>query len=102
MSTLHTVNKSPFEQRTLNACIEICQPGDALLLVENGVYGALAASPEADALAALRDRQVKIFALAADLQARGLSERLSDQVGVVGYEEFVRLCVAHDTTQSWY
>ncbi len=102
MSTLHTVNKSPFEQRTLSACINVCQPGDAILLIEDGVYGALPASPEANALAVLLSRQVKIFALEADLQARGLSDRLSSHVTVVNYEEFVSLCVAHNTIQSWY
>lgn len=102
MSTLHTVNKSPFDQRTLSACIDVCQPGDALLLIENGVYGALPASPEAAALEALGDRPVKIFALGADLQARGLGECIADNISVVDYEEFVSLCVTHRTIQSWY
>ncbi len=102
MSTLHTVNKSPFDQRTLSACIAVCQPGDALLLIENGVYGSLPASPEAEALRALCERQVKVYALKADLQARGLIDRVADGITVVEYEEFVTLTVAHKTIQSWY
>lgn len=102
MSTLHTVNKSPFDQRTLHACIDVCQPGDAILLIEDGVYGALHASPEADALQRLMGSGVEVFALKHDLQARGLLERTADTIQVVGYTEFVTLCVTHKTVQSWY
>ena len=41
MSTLHTVNKSPFGNGTLLSCLNHCKPGDAVLLIEDGVYGAL-------------------------------------------------------------
>lgn len=102
MSTLHTVNKSPFDQRTLSDCIAVCQPGDALLLIEDGVYGALPASPEITALRALCERQIKVYALEADLQARGLIDRIADDITVVDYAEFVTLSVAHNTIQSWY
>ena len=102
MSTLHTVNKSPFEHRTLRACLDVCQPGDAVLLIEDGVYGALPASPEANALSALRERQVEVYALESDLKARGLTERIANGVSIADYEKFVALSVAHNTIQSWY
>ncbi|UZJ45513.1 sulfurtransferase complex subunit TusB [Marinimicrobium sp. C6131] len=102
MSTLHTVNKSPFEHRTLRACIDVCQPGDAVLLLEDGVYGALPASPEASALTTLQARKIEVYALEADLRARGLIDRIAVGVSVADYATFVALSVAHNTIQSWY
>ncbi len=103
MSTLHTVNKSPFAQQTLTSCINICRAGDALLLIEDGVYGALPSSPTAEALKALADEgNVHLFALEPDLQARGLNDRISDWITVVDYSGFVQLSTEHQTVQSWY
>lgn len=103
MSTLHTVNKSPFVQRTLNSCMDICRAGDALLLIEDGVYAALPSAPTAKALRALADEgEVGLFVLEPDLKARGLSDRISDWVSVVDYSGFVRLSTEHKTVQSWY
>ena len=39
MAILHTVNKSPFERNSLEACLRLAQPGSAVLLMEDGVYG---------------------------------------------------------------
>ena len=39
---LHTVNKSPFTDNSLQSCIRCCQAGQAILLIEDGVYGAVA------------------------------------------------------------
>ena len=39
---LHTVNKSPFERNTLEACLKRAVPGSAVLLIEDAVYAALA------------------------------------------------------------
>ncbi|MGD8498050.1 MAG: sulfurtransferase complex subunit TusB, partial [Chromatiales bacterium] len=40
MSMLHTVNKSPFDRNTLDACLRLAKPGSAVLLIEDGVYAA--------------------------------------------------------------
>ena len=37
---LHIVNKSPFQTSTLKTCLRMAQPGSAVLLIEDGVYGA--------------------------------------------------------------
>ena len=44
MSILHTVNKSPFERNSLEACLKYASAGAAVLLIEDGVYAALAGS----------------------------------------------------------
>ncbi len=101
MSTLHTVNKSPFTNRTLESCLSHCKDGDAVLMIEDGVYGGMAGSALADMVAA-RAGAVKLYVLAPDAHARGLGEdRLLDGVSPVGYDGFVDLVTTHDRTQAW-
>ena len=98
---LHTVNKSPFESSSLKTCLSLARNGSDVLLIEDGVYGALAASVHAplvtEALEAMR-----VYALEPDLKARGLSgDRLIPGIEVVGYDGFVDLACANDKIQNW-
>ena len=38
---LHTVNKSPFENNSLETCLRLIENNSSLLLIEDAVYGAL-------------------------------------------------------------
>jgi tRNA 2-thiouridine synthesizing protein B len=38
---LHTVNKSPFEKNSLETCLRLIDESSSILLIEDGVYGAL-------------------------------------------------------------
>ena len=38
---LHTVNKSPFEKNSLETCLRLVEDNSSILLIEDGVYGAL-------------------------------------------------------------
>lgn len=98
---LHTVNKSPFEKNSLTTCLRLSKPGSTILLIEDGVYGALKGCQfAADVSAALADR--KVFALAADLKARGISaDKLIDNVEITDYHGFVRLASNAAKVQSW-
>ena len=101
MSTLHTVNKSPFATQALLSCINHSLKGDAILLIEDGVYGALAGSSVAEAVKA-RAGDISIYVLAEDAQARGLETgKLLGEVTGVSYDGFVDLVAEHDRTQSW-
>jgi tRNA 2-thiouridine synthesizing protein B len=101
MSTLHTVNKSPFATSTLLSCLKHCRSGDAILLIEDGVYGAIAGSAIADEVEACT-QEVTLFVLAGDLQARGIDTgKIASNVKAVGYDGFVDLVTNHDRTQSW-
>lgn len=99
---LHTVNKSPFEKNSLDTCLRLSAPGSCIILIEDGVYGALAGG----ALAAqLQDgmRAREVYALGADLQARGIdSSRLIDGIEVVDYAGFVGLAARCERIQSWF
>jgi len=101
MSTLHTVNKSPFERDSLSSCIRLAAKGCAILLIEDGVFGAMAGTDHSDMVSgAMKDASV--YVLGPDLAARGMSEdRVIDGIQVVDYSGFVELTAKHDTCQSW-
>jgi tRNA 2-thiouridine synthesizing protein B len=101
MSDLHTVNKSPFEKNALDSCLKFASAGAAILLIEDGVYGAVkGAASEAKVTSAMGDK--KVYALGPDLKARGLSEdRVIDGVEIVDYAGFVDLVEANDKVQAW-
>lgn len=99
---LHTVNKSPFASPVLADCLNRLGEGDGLLLIEDGVYGALAAGGLADRLAAVAKTH-PVYVLAPDLAARGLSERpLVAGIGVVDYQGFVALAASHSAVVAWF
>ena len=102
MSTLHTVNKSPFSHNTLSSCIKVCSKLDAILLLEDGVFGAMRSAPCAEDLSALIARGIKVYALEPDVKARGLSEKMLDRIELTSYNEFVQLSLTHRSVQSWY
>ncbi|HKI74908.1 MAG TPA: sulfurtransferase complex subunit TusB [Pseudomonadales bacterium] len=93
---LHTVNKSPFTTRALAECLRFIVPGDSILLLEDGVYAASKSGPTA-----LIDVDTPVYAIKADVDARGLSRHLVDTVQVVDYDGFVRLCTDHDVIKNW-
>jgi tRNA 2-thiouridine synthesizing protein B len=97
MSMLHLVNKSPYENNNLSTASSIMKSGDALLLIEDGVYGAI---KNGKASAMLADCSVSV--MGPDLAARGISEdKLADGVNVVDYSGFVELVEKNDKVQSW-
>ena len=99
---LHTVNKSPFEKNSLDTCLRLAQAGSHILLIEDGVYGALVGtSCEEKVRASMNDK--KLYALGADLKARGLSDaKLIDGIEVADYEQFVELAERCEKVQSWF
>lgn len=100
MAILHTVNKSPFERNTLHDCLARAKDGAAVLLIEDGVYAALAGTQVSDAIA--KRVAIKFYALGPDLDARGLREKpLIDGITLIDYSGFVDLAESHGPVQSW-
>jgi tRNA 2-thiouridine synthesizing protein B len=98
---LHTVNKSPLERNALDSCLRLAGTGSAILLIEDGVYGALRGTSAADRIAA-RVNDFKIYVLGPDMAARGLSEApLVDGIEVIDYGGFVDLVAEHEAQQAW-
>lgn len=101
MSTLHTVNKSPFTTQALQSALAHCKDGDAVLMIEDGVYGALAGTALTQIMEAM-PASVSLYALTPDVEARGLAAgKIQDGVEGVDYAGFVELVTKHDRTQAW-
>jgi tRNA 2-thiouridine synthesizing protein B len=71
MAALHLVFRSPAESRALEQCLMRAGEGDAVLLLEDGVYAAAEGSALGGVLRAAVG-QVAVYVLAPDLEARGL------------------------------
>jgi len=100
MSTLHTINKSPFDRNSLESCLRVISDNDVILLIEDGVYAATGTSFSGVVEAAAKSHSV--YVLGPDLSARGMKEDgIVEGVKVVDYEGFVDLVTEHDKTNSW-
>ncbi|QAY87011.1 sulfurtransferase complex subunit TusB [Pseudomonas arsenicoxydans] len=96
MSTLHVLSHSPFGDDRLTSCLRVIGANDALLLTGDAVY---ALQPGTAPFNALNARQLKLFALAEDAQARALE--IPDAVKAIDYPAFVELSIHYDKVNSW-
>ena len=96
---LHTVNKSPFEANTQDACLGLAKSGSTVLLIEDGVYAATIGNAVSDKIK--NADGISFCVLGPDLQARGLENKLAEGIKVVDYAGFVSLVAEHDSVQSW-
>ncbi|WP_461571978.1 sulfurtransferase complex subunit TusB [Sulfuricaulis sp.] len=94
------MNKSPTERNALESCLKHIKKGSALLLIEDGVYGALKGAATSKMLGqALKN--FPIYALYPDIEARGMQDRVIDGIKLVDYSGFVDLVVEYPTVQAW-
>ncbi len=101
MTTLHTVNKSPFERNTLESCLRLAKKGSAVLLFEDGVIGAMQNTKYSDTVAQAM-KNFSFYVLGPDVKARGLSDsKVIDGIKIIDYDGFVDLTTEHQTVQSW-
>ena len=101
MPILHTVNKSPFEKSAFKSCLDHAKPGDAVLLIEDGVYAATKGTAAADHIAAVNG-ELSLYALGPDLAARGISDSaVIEGISIVDYGGFVDLVAENDVSQAW-
>jgi tRNA 2-thiouridine synthesizing protein B len=99
MSLLHTVNKSPFESNTFDACLGLAKSGSTILLIEDGVYAATTGNSVADKIK--NTTGINFCVLGPDAQARGIVGKLAEGIKVVDYAGFVDLVAEHDAVQAW-
>lgn len=102
MSTmLHLINKSPFDRNALASCLRLAKAGNSVLLLEDGVYGAMSNTAHTKAVVDRMD-DLTFYVLGPDVSARGLDDKpLIDGIHVVDYGGFVDLVVEHEVAQSW-
>lgn len=98
---MHTVNRSPFQHSTLADCLKVIASNDVILLLEDGVYGALSSSPQWQSLSPLVNSE-RCYALDDDLKARGIAEQISDEINIISMSEFVELSTQHNPIRSWF
>jgi tRNA 2-thiouridine synthesizing protein B len=97
---LHTVNKSPTERNALESCLKYLKKGSVVLLIEDGVYGALKGSTTTKMVEQTL-KNFPIYALYPDIEARGMQDRVIDGIKLVDYSGFVDLVAEHTTVQAW-
>lgn len=96
---LHTVCQSPYQHSALKQCLTFISAPATLLLIEEGVYAATnAAAPYLQPLPA----GIDVYALEADLLARGLSTQINPRIKVIADRGFVELSVTCERMQAWY
>ena len=93
---LHTVSKSPFSNQAWQECLYCVNPGDSILLLEDGVYAALQGSKMESS------DHTHLYAIDVDVNARGLQNKLIAGVEIVDYARFVELSTTHQSVVSWY
>lgn len=84
MAALHLVNNPS----ALQSCVEVSAADDDILLIEDGVYAE-------QGVARI------LLALAPDVEARGLLERISETTELVSFDEFVTLVETHKPIVTW-
>jgi tRNA 2-thiouridine synthesizing protein B len=97
---LHTINKSPFQTNSLLSCLRVAKDGSAILLIEDGVYAALKGTKASPTVQEAM-KKCKVYALAPDLEARGVQDRVLDGIETVDYGGFVDLVAGNNTVQAW-
>ena len=90
---LYTINKSPLMFGNLKSVLRVAPKGEPILLYEDGVYAA-ATGAASEALAQQALTQHPVYALQADLEARGLTS-LVEGIQVINYDGFVELVEQH-------
>lgn len=94
---LHTLNRSPAESRVYHQAMVAMGSEDRLLLIEDGVQGALPSM-----IRHFEEISGRLYALREDLEARGLEGRCAAEVQVVDTDGFVTLTEEAEKTVSWF
>ncbi|MGB1238011.1 MAG: sulfurtransferase complex subunit TusB [Pseudomonadales bacterium] len=97
--TLHILNKGLNAHELYQACYNSLSPQDSILLIENAV-SACCDKQNAQLLAV----PVQVYALEADLHARGLEAQAREECAIKVTDDagFVVLCTQHTKTLSWF
>ncbi len=98
---LHIVSIGLNQRQTMQQCLDLVTPDDAILFIEDGVYWATGA-PEAKALLQSASCNSKIYVLNEDVAARGIQSHIAADITCVDYVGFVTLTEEFERSASWY
>ncbi len=101
MKKLHLLNSSPRHTEPLQQCLRLMGDQDGIVLMEDGVLWAKRTPINQTFFERVTTDQ-KLYAVSADLSARGIaSNDCLEKVTVINYEEFVNLTINYAGTHSW-
>ena len=92
---LHIIQQSPFNSNVLQRCLQHTQTGDTVLFIQDGVLAIL--NPENF----MRHSALHFYFLAADVQTRGLQDKVTADVTLIDYDQFVALTIAQHPILTW-
>ncbi len=99
--TLHIINKSPTNDRSLLDCLHSLGTGDTILLINDAVY---ALCCECKVTIGLLNQlgEEKLFFLEEDIELRGIKlNQVEFDYTEINYLEFVDLTTKHNPILSW-
>ena len=94
---LHTVKTSPFQTFAISDCLRLIANHDSLLLIEDAVVASAVEHPCFSRLKALSE-QGRLMVLQADLEARGIENKIGTPCS---YLDFVELVRDHQSSLAW-
>ncbi|AEW44768.1 sulfur transfer protein complex, TusB subunit [Serratia symbiotica str. 'Cinara cedri'] len=94
---LYTLSHSP-AQCDLPALLRLIMTGDSILLLQDGV---LAGISDSTYLKLLFNTPASLYALQADLEARGLVSYVSKKITIIEYHHFVTLTEKYHSQIAW-
>lgn len=99
---LHTLSNMP-NYDVLQRCLDLIelQENSVLLLYQDAVYLAIDGETQYSAQIRSLAAKQKVYLLAEDLSARGLANKIIDQIILASYADFVALTIQHNKTLSW-
>ncbi|MEW9809545.1 MAG: sulfurtransferase complex subunit TusB [Candidatus Symbiodolus clandestinus] len=95
---LHTLSCSPFGCSRWEHLLASIVPSDGVLLFQNGVVAGLQNSLPAKQLLGTG---VTVYAVIADISARGLTQNMDQRIRRIDYSEFVALTVVYTPQWAW-
>ena len=96
---LHTINKSPYANSSLQSCLRFLQTEDVILLLEDGVYAASKGTSQSELIETALQNNHAVYAIQADVKARGI-DKLIEGVQLADYNDFVKLLEEH-RSNAW-
>ena len=94
----HTLNAAP-NTTAFTQCLRLLRADDALLMMGDGIYAALAGTAASEALT---NSGAQLYVLKSDAAAAGIIKRLCNSVKPADYDQFVSLTEHYTKRQAWY
>ncbi len=94
---LHTLNASPSSSAFAD-CLRVVHAGDAVVLMGDGIYAALA---DTRAWGEIQARGVEVYLLSCDAVAAGATA-LAGAAKLIDMDDFVALTERYPRQQAWY